>query len=576
MNTSLKQHGPQTLNGQTIHRDKYQTTGDASFTAAMERVAAALQDGDIHRRAFKEILLEQRFLPAGRVQSAMGAPINVTAYNCFVSGDIPDSMDGIYDALKDAAMTMRMGGGIGYNFSTLRPKGDLIAGVGSRTQGPLVFMDVFDASCGAISSAGHRRGAQMGVLNVDHPDIEAFIVAKHKAGRLTRFNVSVGITDEFIEAVKSDSNFDLKFEGRVYKTVRATYLWDLIMRSTWDHAEPGVLFMDRYNSMNNLKYCELISATNPCAEQGLPPYGACLLGSINLTKYIQRDSEGGLFFDEAQMVDDIPHVVRAMDNIVDRTMYPLPQQEYEATSKRRMGIGMTGLANTLTALGLKYDSVGGRDWASNTMRVINEECYRASIRLAMEKGPFPLFDADKYCEGAFIKTLPEGIQADIRIYGIRNSHLTSIAPTGTISMTADNVSSGIEPPFSWEQQRTIETYEGPTIVNIKDYAVNEWGLKGQRSDDISVEAHVDMMCAVQEWVDSSVSKTCNVADDITFDEFKAVYMRAYDGGAKGCTTFRAAGFREGILKSADNDNAPPEDEGEVCVIDENGQKSCAY
>jgi ribonucleoside-diphosphate reductase alpha chain len=483
-------------------------------------------------------------------------------------------MDGIMLVAKDAATTMRLGGGIGYDFSTIRPAGDLISKTGSPSSGPLSFMPIFDAICGAVSSAGHRRGAQMGVLRVDHPDIEKFIRAKRNSHSLTNFNISVGITDAFMDAVEANAGFDLVFGGKKYRTINARSLWDEIMRSNWDWAEPGVLFIDRINEMNNLWYCETIAATNPCAEQPLPPNGACLLGSFNLVKYISYRTSNGdgrqPYFNFAQFYADIPDVVRAMDNIVDRALYPLTSQFFEATQKRRMGLGFTGVANALEVLGYQYGSPEFITFLSALTRDFTNEVYFASAVLAGEKGPFPLYDKEKYLAGKFIQKLGKETRDAIDKYGIRNSHLTSIAPTGTISLTADNVSSGIEPVFSYGFDRTIQTYEGPRVERIDDYGVRVFGVRGRTADQCSVRDHVDTLIAVTEWIDSAVSKTCNVGDDVTFDEFKECYLRAYKGGAKGCTMFRAAGKRMGILNAA-----PQEGEGAACYIDpDTGKKTC--
>jgi len=552
--------GPSLPISEEIHAMKYRADGE-DFKQAMARVAHALKDSEPHYRAFKDILYNQRFLPAGRVQSAMGSPRRVTPYNCFVSMTIEDSMEGIMDAAKQAAKTMQLGGGIGYDFSTLRPRGDLIKSLDSRSSGPLSFMGIFDAVCQTIASAGHRRGAQMGVLRVDHPDIEEFVTAKNNSTNLTGFNISVGVTDKFMEAVKNGGDFDLTFEGRVYKTVSAQALWDQIMRSTWDWAEPGILFIDRINQKNNLWYCEKIAATNPCGEQPLPPNGACLLGSFNLVKYVKRNgihSGEPASFDYTQLQDDIRHVVRAMDNVVDRAVYPLAAQQLEAQSKRRMGLGVTGVANAIEGLGHEYGSPGFLHVFKTIMQIIRDGTYRASIDLAIEKGPFPLFDT-LMLDSAFAKTLPEGIREDIKTHGIRNSHLLSVAPTGTISLSADNVSSGIEPVFSHYYDRIIQTFDGPREERVEDYAFREWGIKGKTANELSVFDHVKVLNVASEYVDSACSKTCNVGDDVSWEDFKKVYMDAYDGGASGCTTFRASGKRYGILNAASSEDVAAED-----------------
>ena len=559
-----KKYGPTLSVSEEISQMKYRSKGE-SFKEAMVRVADALKDNEEHYLQFKEILLDQRFLPAGRVQAAMGAPREVTAYNCFVSGTLEDSMDSIMEKAAEAAQTMRLGGGIGYDFSSLRPRGDHIASLDSRSSGPISFMGIFDAICKTIASAGHRRGAQMGVLRVDHPDIEEFIKAKNNSTTLTQFNVSVGITDEFMDAVINDKMFDLKFEGRKYRTVKARNLWDEIMRGSWDWAEPGVLFIDTINKKNNLWYCEQIATSNPCGEQPLPPYGACLLGSFNLVKYIYTDGEGigkVRAFDYEQLKHDIAPVVRAMDNVIDRTVYPLEEQRMEAQSKRRMGLGVTGVANAGEALGFEYGSPEFLEWLEEVMTVIRDTCYQSSISLALEKGPFPMLIADKYLESGFAKTLPENIRRDINNYGIRNSHLLSVAPTGTISLSADNVSSGIEPVFSHSYERTIQTFEGPKVERVEDYGYRVFGVKGKTANELSVFDHVKVLNTASRFVDSACSKTCNVGDEVTWDQFKDVYMQAYLGGASGCTTFRASGKRYGILNAAAVEDVAEEPEAE--------------
>lgn len=589
--TIEKKYGPQLAISEEISQMKYRSKGE-SFKEAMIRVADALKDNEEHYLQFKEVLLDQRFLPAGRVQAAMGAPREVTSFNCFVSGTLEDSMDSIMEKAAEAAQTMRLGGGIGYDFSSLRPRGDHIASLDSRSSGPISFMGIFDAICKTIASAGHRRGAQMGVLRVDHPDIEEFIKAKNNSTTLTQFNVSVGVTDNFMDAVINDKMFDLVFEGKRYKTVRARYLWDEILRSTWDWAEPGVLFIDTINKKNNLGYCETIAATNPCGEQPLPPYGACLLGSFNLVKYVEDHWEDELEDEEVffhkfnydRLKHDIAPVVRAMDNVIDRTVYPLEEQRMEAQSKRRMGLGITGVANAGEALGFEYGSPEFLEWLEEVMTVIRDTCYQSSISLALEKGPFPMFIADKYLESGFAKSLSENIRRDIHNYGIRNSHLLSVAPTGTISLSADNVSSGIEPVFSHSYERTIQTFEGPKVERVEDYGYRVFGVKGKTANELSVFDHVKVLNTASRFVDSACSKTCNVGDEVTWDQFKDVYMQAYLGGASGCTTFRASGKRYGILNAAAVEDVAVEpemeeddfiEEGGACFFDINtGLRTC--
>jgi len=567
------EYGPKLPVSEQIHQEKYRSEGE-TFHEAMTRVAEALKDDEIHFEQFRNILDNQRFLPAGRVQSAMGAPRTVTPYNCFVSRTIEDSMEGIMDAAKEAAKTMQLGGGIGYDFSTLRPHGALIKSLDSRSSGPLSFMAIFDSVCHTIASAGHRRGAQMGVLRVDHPDIEKYIRAKNNSTDLTGFNISVGVTDAFMEAVKTNSQFDLVFEDRVYSTVNARALWDDILRSTWDWAEPGILFIDRINRKNNLHYCENIVATNPCGEQPLPPYGACLLGSFNLTKYVVQH-DGKYVFNMNMLKTDIPYVVRAMDNVVDRATYPLPQQEKQAKDTRRMGLGVTGVANAIEALGFDYGSDEFIRVLEDIMGTIRDICYETSVDLAKEKGAFPLFKKE-YLDSEFAQTLPTKIRKSIAKHGIRNSHLLSVAPTGTISLSADNVSSGIEPVFSHFYDRTIQTFDGPTIERVDDYGYREFGVKGKTADELSVFDHVRVLNVASRYVDSACSKTCNVGDDVTWEQFKKVYMDAYEGGSSGCTTFRASGKRYGILNASASEDVVEEkpsekdnfiEEGGACYFD---------
>tara|TARA_R100000687_G_C6451083_1_gene165364 strand:- start:401 stop:2125 length:1725 start_codon:yes stop_codon:yes gene_type:complete len=572
-------YGPTLPISKEIHKSKYRLENE-TFEDCVNRQSSTLTDNDEHRHDYTDILMNQRFMPAGRVQAAIGAARQVTPWNCFVSGTINDSFDDIMTKAKEAGQTMRMGGGIGYDFSTLRPRGDRIKSMGSQSSGPISFMDIFDAICGTIASAGHRRGAQMGVLRVDHPDIMEFIHAKRNDSKLTRFNISVGITDEFMKCLETGKKFKLKWRGRVYEEVDAKVLWEAIMRSTWDWAEPGVMFIDRINEYNNLWYCETIVTTNPCGEQPLPPYGACLLGSFNLVKYVDIENKE---FEFDKLKNDIPNVVRAMDNIIDVGTYPLPSQEEEGKNKRRMGLGVTGLANALEALGFMYGSEDFLEYTETIMATIRDGCYRASAELAKEKGAFPLFDVEKYMQSKFIKTLPEDIQESIKENGIRNSHLTSIAPTGTISLSADNVSSGIEPVFTYGYTRTIQTFEGPIYEDVTDYAYREWGVEGRKASEIGVEEHVKVLNTIQKYVDSACSKTCNVGDDVDWERFKDVYVQAYKGGAKGCTTFRAAGKRYGILNETpkeapveEKEYVDDEDSVEACFIDPvTGQPQCS-
>ena len=564
----MVEYGPALQISEETHARKHRLTGE-TFREAMSRIANILCDTPDHFYKYRDILLHQKFLPGGRIQSAIGSPRKTTAFNCYVSRTIEDSMEGIMEAAHEAANTMRLGGGIGYDFSTLRPKGDLIVSLDSKSSGPISFMHIFDAICKTVASAGNRRGAQMGVLRVDHPDIEEFIEAKTNTVNLTKFNISVGVTDEFMRAVENGSEFELKYNGRVYKRVDASYLWDKIMRATWDWAEPGILFIDRINEMNNLYYCETIAATNPCGEQPLPPYGACLLGSFNLVKYITEYQPGHYKFDYEQFKEDIPIVVRAQDNVNDKTVFPLEQQKEAAVTKRRMGLGYTGLANAGEVLGYVYGSEEFLKFQNKVSKILANEAYRASVELAKEKGSFPLFDKDKYLQSKFIQRLDKDVQEAIAQYGIRNSHLTSIAPTGTISLTADNVSSGCEPVFSLFYDRTILDDDGNEVVErVSDYGYRVWGVKGKTADECTTDEHLSVLITATKWVDSAVSKTLNVGDNVSWEDFKNIYMRAWKEGCKGCTTFRASGKRYGILNKA-------EEAGDACYYDAaTGKKTC--
>lgn len=593
--------GPRLAYSDQLHAEKYRLKGE-TFRDAMGRVASALQDSPAHYHSFRDVLLDMRFMPAGRVQAAMGSPKGVTPYNCYVSGTIPDSFvsrenseqSSIMHRAEQAATTMRMGGGIGYDFSTLRPKGFLIKKLLSQSSGPLGFMPIFNEVCKATSSAGNRRGAQMGVLRIDHPDIFEFISAKHNSTALTGFNISIGVTDDFMECLAAKRPFALKFEGQVIRHVDPEELWEAVMRSTWDWAEPGVLFIDRINYWNNLWYCETISATNPCGEQPLPPFGACLLGSYNLVKYLRpvtsRIPSKVWSFDWDQLEADIPHVTRAMDNVVDRAIYPLMEQMLEAKNKRRMGMGVTGLANAAEAMGLAYGTRAFLEFEDRLLAFIARHTYLASIDLAKEKGPFPLFNADRYLEGKFVQTLDEDVRDGIRKWGIRNSHLTSIAPTGTISMAADNVSSSIEPVYRFQQERTVLMADGRRTVDLFDYGFGTLRVRGRRTSmgEVAAAEHVSVLTTAQRHVDSAVSKTVNMDKSMPWNEFKGLYIAAYEGGAKGCTTFNKDGKRAGLFKETfepadlpfpgDNSLAMvgvADDVGDTCEFDPaTGRRSC--
>ena len=563
----LSKYGPQTGFSDELHAQKYRGEGE-TFVEAMNRVAGALKDDEDHFRDLQDILRDMRFLPGGRVQASMGSIKVVSPINCFMSGDFSDSfVDGegnIMQRATEAAATMRLGGGIGTNFSTLRPRGDLITRLNSQSSGPVTFMNIFDAIGKTVASSGHRRGAQMGVMRVDHPDIEEFIHAKNDDVSLVGFNMSVLVTDEFMQAIAGDTTFDLRFDGEVHKTIRARPLWEMIMRSTYDYAEPGVIFIDTIQRNNNLSYCETITGTNPCGEIPLPPFGACLLGSFNLTKYVNLEENR---FETEDFIADIPPVVRALDNVIDRAaIWPLEEQEREMKQKRRIGIGITGLANALEALGCVYGSPSFVTATKMIMRALRDECYRASVDLAAEKGPFPLFQPEEFCNSEFVSTLPQDVIDGISQFGIRNSHLLAIAPTGTISLTADNISSGLEPVFAHRFDRTVQSFDGPRIETVEDFAVAQWGVEGKTAGKLSPTEHLDVLAACTPFVDQSISKTINVPTDIAWEDFKDIYMRAWKEGCKGCTTFRVGGKRGALLV---------EEEASSCTIDlETGRRDC--
>ena len=535
---------------------------DADLEATWWRVARALaapeRDPEVWAGRFHEALSGFKFLPAGRVIAGAGTGRSVTLFNCFVMGAIPDDMSGIFENLREAALTMQQGGGIGHDFSTLRPQGAPVMGVGADASGPLSFMDVWDSMCRTIMSAGSRRGAMMATLRCDHPDIEAFVDAKRDPRRLRMFNVSVLVTDAFMKAVKDDADWDLVFEGKVYRTIKAAALWERIMRATYDYAEPGVIFIDRVNRRNNLQYCETIQATNPCGEQPLPPYGACLLGSINLAALVKDPFTPQASLDMAALERLVPLAVRMLDNVVDVSRFPLPQQEKEAKAKRRIGLGVTGLADALIFCGVRYGSPEAvrltRDWLGAVQRL----SYLASADIAAEKGSFPLYDRARYLAGETIRGLPEDVRTAIGRYGIRNALLNSIAPTGTISLLADNVSSGIEPVFAFSYVRHVLQPDGSKREeSVEDHAFRLWrALKGNEPpSDAFVDAqtlspadHLAMQAAAQQFVDSSISKTINLPRDISFEAFKGIYEEAYALDCKGCTTYRPNDVTGAVLE----------------------------
>jgi ribonucleoside-diphosphate reductase alpha chain len=515
---------------------------------------------------FRRAMADLRFLPAGRVIAGAGTGRSVTLFNCFVMGTIGDNMTSIFDNLKEAALTMQQGGGIGHDFSTLRPAGAAVKGVGADASGPVSFMDVWDAMCRTIMSAGSRRGAMMATLRCDHPDIEAFIEAKRDKDRLRNFNLSVLVTDKFMNAVKNDGPWDLVFDNKVYRTVSARGLWDRIMASTYAYAEPGVVFVDRINRRNNLWYNEYISATNPCGEQPLPPYGACLLGSINLAKLIKDPFTDDARIDKAELEALTKVAVRFLDDVIDVSNYPLPQQEREAKAKRRIGLGVTGLADALILCGARYGSAASVALIERWLQTIQRSAYWASAELAAEKGAFPAFQREKYLDGATVKELDGDVRALISVNGIRNALLTSIAPTGTISLLAENVSSGIEPVFAYTYKRKIMKPGGERAEEpVEDYAHQLYReLYGDQelpeefvnAQELTPEDHIAVQAAAQKYVDSSISKTVNCPADISFEAFKDVYMDAYESGCKGCTTWRPNDITGAILSVDEPRRAP--------------------
>jgi len=557
---------------------------DRSVEDSWRRIARALaaveSDPEAWEAPFYEALEDFKFLPAGRITAGAGTGRKVTLFNCFVMGTIPDNLGGIFEMLKEAALTMQQGGGIGYDFSTIRPKGADVKGVAADASGPLSFMDVWDAMCRTIMSAGSRRGAMMATMRCDHPDIEQFITAKSDPARLRMFNVSVLVTDAFMEAVKADGPWELVFDGKVYHTLQARDLWNKIMQSTYDYAEPGVIFIDRINAANNLNYAETIAATNPCGEQPLPPYGACLLGSVNLARLVTEPFSDAAKLDGAALSKLVRTAIRMMDNTVDASQFPLEAQAREAAAKRRIGLGVTGLADALLMLGLRYGSDEAAAQTEAWLKLIARESYLASVDLAKEKGAFPLFDADPYLDSGTMRMMDDDVRDAIRETGIRNALLTSIAPTGTISLYAGNVSSGIEPVFAYSYTRKVLQKDGSrTEEKVVDYAVQMWReLKGDvplpdyfvNAQTLQPSEHVKMQAAAQKWVDSSISKTINCPEDISFEAFKDVYMQAWDSGCKGCTTYRPNDVTGSVLSVSETTESAPGEEPKQAVPEEGG------
>lgn len=544
---------------------------DASVDASWQRVAEAVAAAEAPalraqwQQRFFEAMRDFKFLPAGRILAGAGTGRKVTLFNCFVMGRIEDDLSSIFSNLGEAALTMQQGGGIGHDFSTLRPKGAPVRGVGADASGPLSFMDVWDAMCRTIMSAGSRRGAMMGTMRCDHPDIEAFIEAKSDARRLRMFNLSVLVSDAFMQAVADDEDWDLVFAGKVYKTIAARGLWDKIMHATYAYAEPGVIFIDRVNARNPISYCETIYATNPCGEQPLPPHGACLLGSINLARLVKSPFASDACLDSAELDELTAVAVRFLDNVVDVSLYPLDAQREEAMAKRRIGLGVTGLADALAMCGLTYGEEAAADQAGRWMKAIQSAAYRASAELAQEKGVFPLYERDAYLLSPPLQQLDDDVRALVAQHGVRNALVTSIAPTGTISLFADNVSSGIEPIFSLSYRRRLLNADGSAEEEeVVDYAVRLFrALHGDEvplpspfvtAQTLKPEDHLHMQAALQPYVDSAISKTINVPENISFENFKNVYLQAYRLGLKGCTTYRPNEITGAVLQA---DRAAP-------------------
>ena len=536
---------------------------DADIDATWDRIASALAapeaDPAHWTPRFRAALQDFRFLPAGRIIAGAGTDRSVTLFNCFVMGTIEDSMSGIFSALREAALTLQQGGGIGYDFSTIRPRGASVTGVAADASGPLSFMDVWDAMCRTIMSAGSRRGAMMATLRCDHPDVLDFVAAKSDPTRLRMFNLSVLVTDPFMDAVDADGDWPLVFGGVTYRTLRARDLWNAIMQATYDYAEPGVIFIDRINAANNLSYVETIAATNPCGEQPLPPYGACLLGSVNLAQLVDNPFTDRASVNLDALADLTATAIRMMDNVVDASRFPLPVQADEARAKRRIGLGVTGLADALAMCGLRYGAPEAVDATGNWLSTIANRAYLTSAELAAEKGTFPLYDREAILAAPMVQRLDTDTRDAIAEHGLRNALLTSIAPTGTISLLAGNVSSGIEPIFAQEYTRKVLQPDGTrTEETVADFAVAKWReLHGDTPlpdhmvsvADLTPGDHIAMQAAAQLWTDSSISKTINVPADITFDAFKDVYLQAWATGCKGCTTYRPNAITGSVLST---------------------------
>lgn len=545
-----------------LHQEKYRDENQSKWQHE-QGIARKLGSNLNHSVQLYDSLKNSRFLPAGRIQAAIGATEReVSPFNCSVSQRIDDSMDSIMAALSNAAKILRLGTGIGYNFSNLRPRGAEIKKLKTKSSGPLSFMKMFDVMASTIASSGHRRGAQMGIMNVSHPDIEAFIDAKMEAGAYRQFNLSVGISDRFMDAVKANGLWELSFQGQHYRILPAQYLWEKIVRNAYESAEPGIIFIDRLNDMNNLYYCEEIEATNPCAEQPLPPYGLCTLGSFNLAAYVKNSG----WFDMEQFKQDIHSWVEAYDNIFDTAVYAIPEHKQEALAKRRIGLGFTGIASAIEFMYKKanYGEADFIETLDKLSRTLRDEAYRASVNLAKTRGAFPLFNGG-YLDGKFINTLPQDIKEDISRYGIRNSHLISYAPCGTISQCAANVSSGVEPVFHYEMKRDVYMKEGKVNVTLKDYNYRQYGFKGKTLEDCSVDDHMRVAAVTQKYCDSSISKTVNVASNCSYEDYENIYLRAHEMGLKGITVYRPTPLRGAVIVSAEKPKHEPIYQGDSII-----------
>lgn len=538
-----------------LHKEKYRDSNQSKLEHDLT-LAKRLSSNAQHYAKISDAIRNNRFLCAGRIQAALGAQEReVSPFNCSVSQRIDDSMDSIMAALSNAAKILRLGTGIGYNFSHLRPKGAEIKKLKTESSGPLSFMCMFDVMASTIASSGHRRGAQMGIMNVSHPDIEAFIDAKMQRDAYRQFNLSVGITDDFMEAVAQNKTWDLVFGEKIYKKVSARALWEKITRNAYNSAEPGIIFIDRLNDLNNLHYCETMEATNPCAEQPLPPYGLCTLGSFNLVGYIQQQGFSNKFnFDYQAFVQDIHTFVEAYDNIFDSAVYAIPEHREEALSKRRIGLGFTGIANAIELMCGEacYGEPEFCDYLDTICSVLRDEAYEASANLAKERGAFGLYRSE-YLNSKFIATLPVALQAKISKHGIRNSHLISYAPCGTISQVAGNVSSGVEPIFYHEVQRDVFMKDGKRSVTLKDYAYRRYGFKGKTLDECSVQDHMAVAETIQKYCDSSISKTVNVAANCSYEDYSQIYLQAHKLGLKGITVYRPTELRGAVITEAKKD-----------------------